>query len=98
MVTDDAVLKIFRDELSIPVTWRLKKIPLELDTCLQDYAENDELPDALEEYSKRFNIDTSVIDMANYFPEGKKKSSSDRKPLTVRMFAESAKAGRWLYD
>ncbi|MFB9087077.1 DUF1493 family protein [Erwinia tracheiphila] len=21
-----------------------------------------------------------------------------RKPLTVRMFAESAKAGRWLYD
>ncbi|HBS6029520.1 TPA: DUF1493 family protein, partial [Klebsiella pneumoniae] len=21
-----------------------------------------------------------------------------RKPLTIRMFAESAKAGKWLYD
>ncbi|CNI33404.1 Protein of uncharacterised function (DUF1493) [Yersinia aldovae] len=112
MVTEAEVLAFFSDELSVPLTWAFKKTPLELDTLLQDYAANDELIDTVEEYSKAFGIDMSYIDFSRYFPldfipfinkvimSRKQKLSliSTREPLTVRMFAESAKAGRWLYD
>lgn len=53
----------------------------------------------------------SHIDFSRYFPlevtpfvkmvvsrKHKLSLTSSRIPLTVRMFAESAKAGRWLYD
>lgn len=112
MVTDTEVLAFFSDELSVPLTWAFKKIPLELDTPLQDYAGNDELIYAIEDYSKAFGVEMSDIDFSRYFPlevipfikrvsMGRKQKLSlisTRIPLTVRMFAESAKAGRWLYD
>jgi len=112
MVTDEEVLKFFRDDLSIPVNWKGKAVPLELDTHLQDYAAPDELPYTIEDFGKKFKIDVSVIDMNYYCPivkipfikqliNGKKlkeEKLKNRPEFTVRMFAESAKAGRWLYD
>lgn len=112
MVTAAEVLAFFNDELSVPLTWKCKKIPLELDTPLQDYAGTDELIYSIEDYSKAFDVDMSHIDFSRYFPlevvpfikrvfmSRKHKLSlvSTKVPLTVRMFAESAKAGRWLYD
>ncbi len=38
MVTENDVLEFFQKELSVPVTWGFKKIPLQLDTVLQDWA------------------------------------------------------------
>lgn len=112
MVTENDVLEFFRNEISVPLTWKGKKIPLEMDTVLQDYAELDELPYAIEDYSSRFSVDISSMNIELYYPVVKKsfltrllnKSAIHdeimqmRKPLTVRMFAESAKAGKWLYD
>ncbi|CNE22583.1 DUF1493 family protein [Yersinia intermedia] len=112
MVTDAEVLAFFSNELSVPLTWKFKEIPLDLDTPLQDYAGNDELIYAIEDYSNFFGVDISHIDFSRYFPlevvpfikrvimSRKQKLSliSTRRPLTVRMFVESAKAGRWLYD
>jgi hypothetical protein len=109
MVTDEEVLAFFREELSTPVSWAGKVEHLDLDTPLQDYAEGDELPYAINDYDEKFGVDVSVIDMSIYFPwenlsiwerwfkYKKTNVMKSRKPLTVRMFAESAKAGRWLY-
>jgi hypothetical protein len=107
MVTDSEVLAFFRGELGLMVTFTFKPIPIELDTPLQGYAEWDELPYAIEDFGEKFHVDISVIDFGAYYPW--KRESVYRKwftkepvvqtsePLTIRMFAESARAGYWLY-
>lgn len=108
MVTDAEVLSFFQEELSLPVSLSGKADVLELDTTLQDYAEDDELFYAIEKYSDVFHVDISDFDWGSYYPWrtqwffrkwfSKSPLKQDKPPLTVRMFAESAKAGRWLYD
>lgn len=108
MITDTQVLTFFRDAISLRVTWLFKPIPVELDTPLQSYAEWDELPCAIEDFRLKFAVDTSVIDFDHYYPWDNqtlfKKLSTlstqkpKNKPLTIRMFAESARAGVWLFD
>ena len=110
MVTDREVLEFFRNELSQMTTWTFKPIPIEFDTVLQDYSSTDELPDAIEKFGEKFNIDLTGFNMMGYYPyetlpllkrwfcADKEALKRSQKPLTVRMFAESAKAGRWLYD
>jgi hypothetical protein len=110
MVTDQEVLEFFRNELSLMVTWKFKPIPLQIDDVLQDYSSTDELPDAIEKYGEVFNIDLTNFNMELYYPyetiplfkrwfcTDKYEMQETRLPLTVRMFAESAKAGKWLYD
>ncbi|ASE44239.1 DUF1493 family protein [Citrobacter braakii] len=108
MVTDNEVLEFFRGELSLAVTFTFKPIPIELDTPLQGYAEWDELPYAIDDFGEKYNVDVSVIDFEAYYPWEresvyrkwftKEPIKQVSKPLTVRMFAESARAGRWLYD
>lgn len=108
MVTESEVLEFFRNELSLMVTFTFKPVPIELDTPLQGYAEWDELPYAIDSYGEKFNVDVSKIDFHFYYPWVResvfrkwftnKPVRQVSKPLTVRMFAESARAGRWLYD
>ncbi len=108
MVTTDDVLAFFRNELSLMSTLTMSPIPIELDTPLQGYADCDELSDAIEKYDSVFGVDVSILDMKHYYPWKlewffrkwftKRPLKQVSKPLTVRMFAESAKAGRWLYD
>lgn len=112
MVTESDVLEFFRGELSIPFSLTSGRIHLEMDTVLQDYSESDELPYVIEDYSNKFSIDISSMNIEAYYPFVEvslfkrlfKRSQIEaemmhiRKPLTVRMFAESAKAGRWLFD
>ena len=108
MVTDKQVLTFFRDALSLRVTWLFNPIPVELDTPLQSYAEWDELPCAIEDFRIKFSVDTSVIDYGHYYPWEnetilrkifkRKVRPTHARPLTIRMFAESARAGKWLFD
>lgn len=107
---EEQVLAFFRDELSLPLDDDFKPVTLEMDTVLQDYAEPDEFPYAIEKYDEAFGVDVSAINMAHYYPwenlprltrwfkAKREEVEKTRKPLTVKMFAESAKAGRWLYD
>lgn len=108
MVTDETVLSFFRKELPSRAGMKLKEIPLGLDDVLQEYAEADDLFIAINKYDEQFNIDVSAINLDNYYPWEipwffrkwftKKPVTQTSKPLSVRMFAESARAGRWLYD
>ncbi|MBB1199012.1 DUF1493 family protein [Enterobacteriaceae bacterium 89] len=110
MIAEQEVLQFFREQLSTRVTWRGKRIPIELDTVLQDYTDTDELLDTIEDFGEKFSIDLSMINMPLYYPfetlpllerwfkADKEALYETRLPLTVRMFAESARAGRWLYD
>lgn len=108
MVTDSEVLQFFRDELPVMGTLSGKMIPLQIDDALQSYTEFDDLYLAIDKFAAKFDIDTSVINFNSYYPWkiewffrkwfNKEPVKQISKPLTVQMFAESAKAGRWLYD
>lgn len=108
MVKDEEVLDFFQRELPLVTSLLLKKLPLDYDVILQEYAEVDDLAHAIDKYSEEFNIDIASLNIENYFPWvipwffrkwlTREPLKQEKKPLTVRMFSESAKAGRWLYD
>ncbi|EML7264994.1 DUF1493 family protein [Raoultella ornithinolytica] len=108
MVTDNEVLEFFQKELPVLGTLTGKLIPLEMDDVLQEYAEDDDLVFCMNKYSEKFDVDISAMNYGYYYPWfntwffrkwfTRKPVKQVSKPLTVRMFAESAKAGRWLYD
>ncbi len=104
------VLDMFQDEISRELDRNGKEILLEFDSDLFN-APGDDLHYALDRYQREFGVDLSNVNWSNYFPWeniprlarwfGKVKREvieSSRLPLTVRMFAESAAAGKWLYD
>ncbi len=102
-------LDLFKDEISTRLDKNWKEIPLELDYDLFD-APGDDLHDALNKFEQKFNVDLSSVKWSCYFPwentpmltrwfkVKREDVEKTRKPLTIRMFAESAKAGKWLYD
>lgn len=108
MVTDEQVLDFFRKNLPEQATLKFKPVPLQPDDVLQDYCDSDDVIYAINDAIDQFNIEASNLNLDNYFPWysewffrkwfTKKPLKQISKPLTVRMFAESAKAGRWLYD
>lgn len=108
MVNDQQVLDFFKQELPQVRTFSLKVVPLEMDEPLQDYAEIDDLVEAIDKYSDQFGIDVSKLNIENYYPWTvpwffrkwftSKPVEQTKKPLTVRMFANSAKARSWVYD
>ena len=108
MVTEEKVLNYFRWELPVVKSLLMKSIPLDADTILQEYAEAEDLALAIDKFSEEFDIDVSSLNIENYLPWNipwffrswftKKPVIQSKKPLTVRMFAESAKSGRWLYE
>ncbi|WP_037041064.1 DUF1493 family protein [Rahnella aquatilis] len=111
LLMEEKVLLMFREEIPGYYDFDLKReVPLEFDTELQDFAPGDDFVCALEVYEKTFKVDLSVVNWSFYFPwenlpfftrwfkVKRKDVEKTRKPLTVRMFAESAKAGKWLYD
>ncbi|WP_432372741.1 DUF1493 family protein [Pantoea allii] len=108
MVTDEQVLDFFRQKLPQIRTFSFKIVPLEINDPLQEYAELDDLVEAIDQYSDQFNIDVSTFNIDNYYPWKtpwffrawfkKEPVKQHRQPLTVKMFAESAKAGTWLYQ
>lgn len=108
MVTDDSMLSFFREKLPQQATLTFKPIPLELDDVLQNYCDSDDVIYAINECFEEFFLDTAGMNLDHYFPWRtpwffrkwftQKPLEQTSKPLTVRMFAESARAGRWLYD
>ena len=105
----DKVLALFREEIPGYLSGNGEEIPLELDSHLFD-APGDDLHDALHAFEQTFNVDLSVVRWSCYFPwqntplltrwfKAKREDiDAKRLPLTVRMFAESAAAGRWLFN
>lgn len=94
----------FKKELPLVTTITFKKIPVEVDSALQNNFVFEDISDATDAYFKAFNVNYDNFYWSNYFPWkekglfSRKEPIQNKKPLTIRMFAESAKAGRWLYD
>lgn len=110
MTITAGVLKLFNEEISRELDDNGKEIKLVLDSDLF-YVPGDDLHYVLIKYEQVFKVDMSGVKWNCYFPWqnvprlkrwlGKVKQEeveATRSPLTVRMFAESAEAGKWLYD
>jgi hypothetical protein len=109
MTIADEVLEMFRDEISRELDENWKEILLEMDSDLFS-APGDDLHSALDRYEKEFKVDLSGVHWKRYFPwqntplltrwfkAKREEVEATRLPLTVRMFAESAEAGKWLYE
>lgn len=108
MVTDKEVLAFFQNSLPAVGTWTLKVIPLQLDDVLQETIEPDDMIIAIDKFEQVFKTDITNLEINNYYPWNRpgffrrwfirEPVRQTKKPLTIRMFTESAKAGRWLYD
>lgn len=105
----DEALDFFKDQISTSLDKNWKEIPLQFDYDLFD-TPGDDLHEALNQFEKKFNVDLTSVKWSCYFPwentslltrwfkVKRKDIERTRKPLTVKMFAESAEAGKWLYD
>jgi hypothetical protein len=66
--------------------------------------DQDDVEELIEDYVKEFNVDMSGFNLQTYYPEIKaswnpfKKQIVDVPELTIDMFIQSAKAGKWLYN
>ncbi|MFJ3458827.1 DUF1493 family protein [Scandinavium goeteborgense] len=108
MAIEDEVLTFFRRELPEQATWAFKSIPLQPDDILQDYCDSDDIIYAINKFFDEFCLDPETMNLDNYFPWKtpyffrkwftQKPLVQSSKPLKVRMFAEAARAGRWLND
>lgn len=102
-VTPDAVREFILRELPLVTTFLFKKIEIGEDDILQEQYEADDIAEMAEKFFKDFNVQPAGFDLTAYFPW---KNSSlfsrtpvkhNKEPLTIRMFIESARAGRWLF-
>lgn len=108
MVTENEVLNYFQDALPILGWLPTKKNSVGMDDILQEYTEQDDLLPVIEQFGYHFSVDMSLMNLNDYYPWvtpwffrkwfTSKPVIQEKKPLTVRMFSESAKAGRWLYE
>lgn len=102
-VTPDAVREFILRELPLVTTFLLKKIEVGDDDILQEQFEADDIAEMAKKFFNDFNVQPAGFNLAAYFPW---KTSSlfsrapvkqNKEPLTIRMFIESAGAGRWLF-
>jgi hypothetical protein len=103
MNSEADVLKFFRDNLPEQGTFTGKRIPLGIDDVLQDYTDLDDIIYAIERFESIVSKLTLKIISPGLKPGFRKWFTKEpvkqiSKPLTVRMFAEAVKAGKWIHD
>lgn len=101
--TPNAVREFILRELPLVTTLLLKKIQIGDDDILQELFEAEDIADLAETFFRNFNVQPTGFSLATYFPWKTRSFFSrapvqqDKAPLTIRMFIESAAAGRWLF-
>jgi len=102
-ITPDTVRDFILYELPLVTTLLLKKIEVGEDDILQEQFEADDIAELAEKFFHDFNVEPAGFSTAAYFPWqtpslfSRAPIKQDKKPLTIRMFIESARAGRWLF-
>ncbi len=101
MVTDEEVLEFFRNELPLVAALPYRPVPVELGTILQEYADPEDLAQAIDRYSEKFSVDVSELHIDAYLPWAipwffrrwftNKPVRQSKKMLTVRMFGSPQK-------
>ncbi|EGT4372093.1 DUF1493 family protein [Cronobacter malonaticus] len=103
-VSDEAIQSMILKELPLVTSFTLKKQEPDLDSPLQEIFEVEDIAEMAQALFSHFGTEHSRFDLAAYFPwktQGlfsRKPVIQDKPPLTIRMFVESVKAGRWLYE
>jgi hypothetical protein len=110
MVTNEEVITWYSERFNKPALFTGKTWPATIDTSLStgDYVWASETgSDIMNEYFKRFGVARGNFDFYKYWPEEtfilyslftSGRDDDEPAPLTLRMLAESARAGIWLYD
>ncbi|ELP25803.1 hypothetical protein F385_25 [Pantoea agglomerans 299R] len=102
-VTPDAVREFILRELPLVTTFLLKKIEVGDDDILQEQFEADDIAEMAKNFFNDFDVQPAGFNLVAYFPWkssslfSRKNVKQDKEPLTIRMFIESARAGRWLF-
>ncbi|EOC1327658.1 DUF1493 family protein [Cronobacter dublinensis] len=103
MISDEDIKATILKELPRVTSFTLKKQEPDIDTPLQEIFEVEDIAEMAQTLFSHFGIEHSCFDLTAYFPWktpglfSRKPVIQDKTPLTIRMFVESVKAGRWLY-
>jgi len=103
-VIDDKVRDFILHELPLVTTFFLKRVNVDDDAVLQELFEVEDVAEMAEAFFRHFHIPAGDFSVDNYYPwQGqpafsRKRITQNKSPLTIRMFIESARAGRWLYE
>lgn len=112
MVTDADMVDWYNSNWNKPRRFSKRQWPVTIDTSLStgDYVFVSETgEEIMQNYFKTFQVDPGGFDFYKYWPvepfilfaflpKCMRGDEDEPRPLTLRMLAESAKAGRWLYD
>ncbi|EOW6516091.1 DUF1493 family protein [Cronobacter dublinensis] len=101
--SDEDIQSMILKELPLVTSFTLKKQEPDLDSPLQEMFEVEDIAGMAQTLFSHFGTEHSYFDLTTYFPWktpglfSRKPVIQDKVPLTIRMFVESVKAGRWLY-
>ncbi|EOC0264125.1 DUF1493 family protein [Cronobacter dublinensis] len=103
-ISDEDIKVTILKELPRVTSFTLKKQEPDLDSPLQEMFEVEDIAEMAQTLFSHFGTEHSRFDLTAYFPWktpglfSRKPVIQDKTPLTIRMFGESVKAGRWLYE
>ncbi|EOC0208863.1 DUF1493 family protein [Cronobacter dublinensis] len=103
-ISDEDIKVTILKELPRVTSFTLKKQEPDLDSPLQEMFEVEDIAEMAQTLFSHFGTEHSRFDLTAYFPWktpglfSRKPVIQDKTPLTIRMFVESVKAGRWLYE
>ncbi|EKP4476807.1 DUF1493 family protein [Cronobacter dublinensis] len=103
-ISDEDIKATILKELPRVTFFTLKKQEPDLDSPLQEMFEVEDIAEMAQTLFSHFGTEHSRFDLTAYFPWktpglfSRKPVIQDKTPLTIRMFVESVKAGRWLYE
>jgi len=97
MVGDETEKAVFElvETYNAPSIFTFKRYQLKHDTDLNEDFRMDPIDayDLLEEFAKKFCINTGEINFERYFPADNGKAE---KPLTIQLLIDSARSGCWV--
>ena len=102
-IMDNEVRQFIKDELPL-VTTLFRKVDIDDSATLQEFFEADDVAEMAEKFFSHFDVEPARFSLSNYYPWktrsffSRKPQSKDQKPLTIAMYIDSARAGKWLFD
>ncbi|PWH29453.1 hypothetical protein DCJ00_25690 [Salmonella enterica subsp. enterica serovar 4,12:i:-] len=101
-VSDKEIQAMILKELPVVTSFTLKTQQHGIDSSLQETFEAEDIAEMAQALFSHFRTEHSRFDLTVYYPWkiprlfSRKPVIQDKPPLTIRMFVESVKAGRWL--
>ncbi|ELY4572837.1 DUF1493 family protein [Cronobacter turicensis] len=102
-VSDKEIQAIILKELPLVTSFTLKTQQHDINSPLQEMFEAEDIAEMAQALFSHFGTERGSFDLAAYYPWKTsgwfscKPVIQDKPLLTIRMFLESVKAGRWMY-